>query len=102
MNYIIFGGFLFLTILLLLILKLSKKDKKSDIITQLKSLDFKDGKTSAYAFTKLGRKLELGEREQRLFDEAFEMLKEYKYKPQSKPIDTLTIAKIEIFIQSVE
>lgn len=94
---------IFIVALVLAIKFLSPKySQKSNIIKELKKLDFNDGKTSAYQFTALARQLELNEREQRLFDDIYDMLKDYKYRPQTQKLDSKVIAKIEIFIGSVE
>jgi len=103
MSWYLFG-FVILIVSLLLISRFftPKYSKKASIIKELKQLDFNDGKTTAYKFTALSRELELSDREQRLFDDIFEMLKEYKYRPSTKKLDRNVIARIEIFIQSVE
>lgn len=78
-----------------------KENTKALLIQQIKSLDFQNGKKAAYDFTFLARQLELTEREKRLFEEIFEALDTYKYTKTSKPLDIKTIAKIEVFIESV-
>lgn len=97
-------SFIILMVASILLVRLLKPtySKRASIIKELKKLDFNDGKNSAYKFTSLARELELSDREQRLFEDIFDMLKEYKYKPSSSKIDRATKTKIEIFIQSVE
>lgn len=103
MSWYIFA-FVVLIVSLLLISRFftPKYSQRVSIIKELKQLDFNDGKASAYKFTALARELELSDREKRLFEDIFEMLKEYKYRPTTKKLDRNVIARIEIFIQSVE
>ena len=78
------------------------KSKQKIIISKLKSLDYKSGKTFAYNFTALARELELTEREKRLFDDIFDDLKQYKYRSNSSALTNSSIAKIEVFLGSVD
>ena len=79
-----------------------KQSKQKTIIKELKTLDYTNGKDFAYRFTVLARELELTEREKRLFDDVFDDLKQYKYKPNSATLNNATIAKIEVFMGALD
>ena len=75
-----------------------KNSNNDEVLKILKSLDSKNSKEYAYNFTKIGRTLELSEREKRIFGEIVDDLKVYKYCQYPNALDQKTIAKIEVFL----
>lgn len=85
------------------IYKLFKKNNtiEKQYLEELKNMDFDDTKDAAYLITKYIRVLAKDERQKKISTELINLLHEYKYKKDVKPLSAKVKAKLEIFIESV-
>ena len=80
----------------------TRPNRKKEIISQLKNIDFQDAKKSAYLITQLGREVAKSERSRKLLEELIQSLETYKYRPNVPEIDEVTKSKFHIFLEVVE
>lgn len=101
---ILFGSVLLLTLLYLLyhFFKYRKKDERKEHYKMLKELDLSDAKNAAYTLTKYGRLLAQTDREKKFYYLLVEVLEEYKYKKDVKPLSKNARIKYENFMDELD
>lgn len=68
-------------------------------LEELKKIDWKDTKASAYAATHYGRLLATDERRRELFDQLELLLEQYKYKKEVEKVDDKTLNQFNLYVQ---
>jgi len=79
--------------------ELRKRNKAKYYLEQLKSIDWRDAKASAYAATKYGRLLATDERRKELFSQLLPLLERYKYKKEVGEVDDETLRRFNLYVQ---
>jgi hypothetical protein len=98
-------GLAFLCVLIFLIfgyLKKQKKNERKEYFQILKSINLEEAKTSAYTITKYSRLLARNDREKRICSELIEVLDEFKYKKEVKPLSEEVKTLLERFMDIVD
>jgi len=97
-----FGITLLVAILFFVIKKIWQSRKinlAKGYLRELKSIDWKDTKQSAYKATHYARLLATDDRKIELFSQLEEMLEKYKYKKEVDELDADTQAKFDLYVQ---
>ncbi|HIP18113.1 MAG TPA: hypothetical protein EYG78_02120 [Sulfurovum sp.] len=68
-------------------------------VEQLKAIDWKDAKKSAYDATYYARLLATDERRKELFSQLEPLLEQYKYKKQVSEVDQDTLNRFNLYVQ---
>ena len=106
-SYYVFMGLIFLVTLVLLGIiiffvkkfwKSRKINMKKVYLKELKALDWKETKKSAYLATELGRKLATEERTKEIFSQLVPMLEAYKYKKEVPSLDDETLKQFNLLV----
>lgn len=104
--FIIICLFAIAVLLYLVILSLryfkKKNNPRKEYFLILKNTDLKNPKQTAYTFSQYGRYLIKSEREKKLYEELYEDLEQYKYQKNTPKLNTHTLQKIEIFMESID
>jgi cbb3-type cytochrome oxidase subunit 3 len=83
--------------------KSKRFSKEKEYFAILKSVDFSKEKQTAYDISKYGRLLIKDERQQRLFEELYQSLEEFKYKKNiDKKIPNTIKLQHETFLESLD
>jgi len=110
-SYYIFMGLIFLVTLVLLGItiflikkfwKSRKVNMKKVYLKELKALDWKETKRSAYLATELGRKLATEERTEEIFSQLLPMLDAYKYKKEVPSLDDETLKQFNLLVHVLD
>jgi hypothetical protein len=99
---IIFASLLVLGILFFVAKRLWENRKinlAKGYLEQLKAIDWKDAKQSAYEATHYARLLATDERRKELFSQLEPMLEQYKYKKEVEAVDHDTQNKFNLYVQ---
>ncbi len=99
---IIFASLLAVGILFFVAKKLWENRKinlAKGYVENLKNIDWKDTKKSAYEATHYARLLATDERKKELFSQLELMLEQYKYKKEVEAVDTETQNKFNLYVQ---
>ena len=94
---VLVGGILFFLIKRLWERRRENLAKK--YLAELKAIDWRDAKQSAYRATHYARLLATDERRQKLFAQLVPMLEQYKYKKEVDTIDDETLKYFNLFVQ---
>jgi len=97
-----FGTFLCLVILFFVAKKLWENRKENlakKYLAELKKIDWKESKSSAYAATHYARLLATDERRKELFSQLEPMLEQYKYKKVVDEVDQDTMNQFNLFVK---
>jgi hypothetical protein len=68
-------------------------------LAELRKINWKDTKASAYAATHYGRLLATDERRKELFDQLELLLEQYKYKKEVEKVDDETLKRFNLYVQ---
>ena len=68
-------------------------------VEQLKAIDWKDTKKSAYDATYYARLLATDERRKELFSQLEPLLEQYKYKKKVEEVDQDTLSRFNLYVQ---
>ncbi len=99
---ILFALFLFVSIVFFVAKKLwdnRKINLAKGYVEELKAIDWRDTKRSAYNATHYARLLATDERKKELFSQLEPMLEQYKYKKEVETVDVDTQNKFNLFVQ---
>lgn len=97
-------GVLIVLTLLYALYRFFKKDKtkRLDYIKQLKALDMRDVKASAYTISKYGRLLVKDERSKKFYLQLEKELSNYKYQKEVPAFDKKTLNYFQLFMESID
>jgi len=110
-SYYLFLGLIFLVaivviaILTFLVKKflLNRKESMKKIyLAELKALDWKETKASAYRATELGRALATEKRTEEIFNQLVPMLEAYKYKKEVPTLDSGTLKQFNLLVHILD
>ncbi|MEA3418660.1 MAG: hypothetical protein U9Q90_04600 [Campylobacterota bacterium] len=102
---VVFGALLLLAILFFAAKKFLEHRKANlakKYLTELRKIDWKDTKASAYAATHYGRLLATDERRKELFGQLELLLEQYKYKKEVEKVDDETLNRFNLYVQVVD
>jgi hypothetical protein len=111
MSFYIYWGLISAAILLIagvlfFVLKRLWENRKRNMakyyLAQLKAIDWRDAKASAYAATKYGRLLATDDRRKELFEQLLPLLEKYKYKKEVEAADEETRRRFNLYVQVVD
>ncbi len=81
------------------LLGMRKKNMRKIYLQQIKSIDWKDPKASAYEATRLARALSVDDATREIFSQLEPMLAKYKYKKEVGEPDKQTLDTFNLFVQ---
>jgi hypothetical protein len=111
MSFYIYWGLISAAVLLMagvlfFVLKRLWENRKRNMakyyLEQLKAIDWRDAKASAYAATKYGRLLATDDRRKELFEQLLPLLEKYKYKKEVEAADEETRRRFNLYVQVVD
>jgi len=79
-----------------------KESQEQRYLRRLKSIDWRDAKSSAYLVTYLGRKLANDDRSKEIYRQILPLLEKYKYRAEVPSVDDETIKQYELLVHVLD